>query len=130
MSNENPNKGIEQEIVVFKERLGKIKERLVELEQLTKSRGLSFRFINNVMNNVLGGVRISLEILEQEPDDTGLKTVTEEILSLAERYLDTLNKNEEALQSEASMDSETWSKMGQQESNHAREIVAKYGTSA
>ncbi len=124
MSTEDPNKNFKQELVVFRMRLERVKNQLAELEDLMKSRGLSSMFVHNVVHNVLGGM--SLEMLELEPDDIELKTMAEEALSLAEEYLDTLNRSEEALQSEASMSFETWLKMGQQETNHAREVVLKF----
>ncbi|GEM_PF-6721096 len=123
--NTNPGQNFEREAGVFDERHKRITERLVALENLVKERGLSSEFIHNVIGNILSAVGPALEIFSEEPD-MEMRTIVEEGLDLAEKYLDTLNKNEDALKEESSMDFETWIKMGQQESNHAREIIKKY----
>ena len=122
MSIEDPNNNTKKEVVVFNERLKKINERLVALEHSNKNQGLSSAFIHNVIGNILSSVSMALELVD-EPD---MRAMVEGNLGLAEKYLDTLNKSEEALREEVSMTIETWSKMGQQEANHAREIIAKY----
>ena len=125
MTTENPDKNPGQEMIVFEERLKKVKERLVEVEQLAESKGLSSEFIHNATQNIISEVPMGLEILKEE-SDTEMRNMVEENLDLAKKYLDTLNKNEEALRIEGSMTFETWSKMGQQERDHALGIIEKY----
>ena len=125
MTTENPDKNSGQEMIVFEERLKKVKERLVEIEQLAESKGLSSEFIGNVMRNILSAVIMALGLLKEGPD-AEMSAMVEENLDLAEKYLNTLKESEAALQEESSMTLETWIKMGQQESNHARGIIEKY----
>lgn len=129
MSVEDPNKNFNPEEALLRKRFKEIMDHLNVLERSVQNRELPSTFIYNVVGNLLNYVTGILELLELGENRILEKRVEiEERFYLAEKYLDILTTNEEALQSEVSIDLKTWLKMGQREVDHAREVVAKYTT--